>query len=123
MNLPFNEKIKRADRDNAIDVYIGDDYMDVLADGAVAAVSSPKSRSRCSRERKSEHGWIRCTDVALGSDAFFPFGDNVSRRAHKKRREVHRAAGRIHPGRSMVIEACNEYGIAMYFSGMRLFHH
>lgn len=119
LGLKFVDGIKRADRDNAIDVYIGDEYEDVLAEGKWQTIFAEKP-SVFTREEKKE--WIsKNTDVALGSDAFFPFGDNIER-AHKSGVSVI-----AQPGGSVrddnVIETCNKYGIAMCFTGIRLFHH
>ena len=119
LNLPFKEGIRRADRDNAIDVYIGDEYMDVLADGAWENIFSEKPEV-FTREEKRE--WLdKMTGVALGSDAFFPFGDNIER-AHKSG-----VTYIAQPGGSVrddnVIDTCNKYGMAMAFTGLRLFHH
>ena len=119
MSLPFVEKIRRADRDNTIDIYISDDYMDVLADG-----EWQKFFTECpeplTREEKKE--WIaQNTNVALGSDAFFPFGDNIER-AHKSGVQyVAQAGGSVRDDH--VIATCDKYGIAMAFTGIRLFHH
>ena len=85
LNLPFKESISRAGRDNAIDVYIGDEYMDVLADGNWKRHS--QRNLQFSQRKRREHGWIQMTDVTLGSDAFFPFSDNIER-AYKKWREI-----------------------------------
>lgn len=119
MNLPFVEKIRRADRDNTIDIYISDDYMDVLAEGEWQKFFTEKPEP-LTREEKKE--WIaRNTKVALGSDAFFPFGDNIER-AHKSGVEfVAQAGGSVRDDH--VIETCDKYGIAMAFTGVRLFHH
>lgn len=119
LNLPFKADIKRADRDNAIDVYIGDEYMDVLADGAWERVFTEKP-AVFTREEKKE--WLKGnTGVALGSDAFFPFGDNIER-AHKSGVQyIAEPGGSIRDDH--VIETCNKYGIAMCFTGIRLFHH
>lgn len=119
LNLQFVDGIKRADRDNAIDVYISDEYMDVLADGVWEKTFKVKPEV-FTKEEKNE--WLKKnTDVALGSDAFFPFGDNIER-AHKSGVNVI-----AQPGGSIrddnVIETCNKYGIAMAFTGIRLFHH
>ena len=117
--LQFVDGIKRADRDNAIDVYISDEYMDVLADGAWEKIFKVKPPVFTAEEKKE---WIaKNTDVALGSDAFFPFGDNIER-AHKSGVTVI-----AQPGGSIrddnVIETCNKFGIAMAFTKIRLFHH
>lgn len=119
MGLQFVDGIRRADRDNAIDLYIGDDYMDVLADGEWENIFKVKPEV-FTREEKRE--WLsQLTGVALGSDAFFPFGDNIER-AHKS--GVSYVA---EPGGSIrddhVIETCNKYNMAMCFTGIRLFHH
>ncbi len=119
MALPFVEKIRRADRDNTIDIYISDDYMDVLADGEWQKFFTERPEP-LTREEKKE--WIaRNTGVALGSDAFFPFGDNIER-AHKSGVQyVAQAGGSVRDDH--VIETCDKYGIAMAFTGVRLFHH
>lgn len=119
LNLKFVDGIKRADRDNAIDVYISDEYMDVLADGVWEKTFKEKPEVFTKEEQRE---WLdKNTDVALGSDAFFPFGDNIER-AHKSGVTVI-----AQPGGSIrddnVIETCNKYGIAMAFTGIRLFHH
>ena len=117
--LPFLDKIGRADRDNAIDLYIGEDYMDVLADGAWQNIFKEKPEV-FTREEKRE--WLdKNTDVVLGSDAFFPFGDNIER-AHKSGvKYVAQPGGSIRDDH--VIETCNKYDMAMAFTGIRLFHH
>ena len=119
MNLPWVEKIRRADRDNTIDIYISDDYEDVLADGVWQQFFTEKPEILTREEKKA---WIaQNTDVALGSDAFSPFGDNIER-AHKSGvRYVAQAGGSVRDDH--VIETCNKYGIAMAFTGIRLFHH
>ena len=119
LNLPFRTDIKRADRDNAIDLYIGDEYMDVLADGEWEKVFTEKPSVFTVEEKKS---WLSGnTDVALGSDAFFPFGDNIER-AHKSGvKYIAEPGGSIRDDH--VIETCNKYGMAMCFTGIRLFHH
>ena len=119
MNLPFVDGIRRADRDNAIDLYIGDDYMDVLADDAWPRIFKEKPEV-FTREAKRE--WLdKLTDVALGSDAFFPFGDNIER-AHKSGvKYIAQPGGSVRDDN--VIETCNKYGMAMAFTGLRLFHH
>ena len=119
MALPFVEKIRRADRDNTIDIYISDDYMDVLADGEWQKFFTERPEP-LTREEKKE--WIaQNTNVALGSDAFFPFGDNIER-AHKSGVQyVAQAGGSVRDDH--VIATCDKYGIAMAFTGIRLFHH
>ena len=119
MSLPFVEKIRRADRDNTIDIYISDDYMDVLANGEWQKFFTEQPEP-LTREEKKE--WIaKNTGVALGSDAFFPFGDNIER-AHKSGVEyVAQAGGSVRDDH--VIATCDKYGIAMAFTGVRLFHH
>ncbi len=119
MNLPFVDSIRRADRDNAIDLYIGEDYMDVLADGQWQTIFKEKPEV-FTTEAKRE--WLyQLTDVALGSDAFFPFGDNIER-AHKSGvKFVAQPGGSVRDDH--VIETCNKYGMAMAFTGLRLFHH
>ena len=119
MNLPWVEKIRRADRDNTIDIYISDDYEDVLADGVWQQFFTEKPEVLTREEKKA---WIaQNTGVSLGSDAFFPFGDNIER-AHKSGVEyVAQAGGSVRDDH--VIETCNKYGIAMAFTGIRLFHH
>lgn len=119
MALPFRDDVRRADRDNAIDVYIGDEYEDVLRDGEWQKVFTEKPEV-LTREEKKE--WLaKNTGVALGSDAFFPFGDNIER-AHKSGVEyIAQPGGSIRDDN--VIETCNKYSIAMAFTGIRLFHH
>ena len=119
MNLPFVDGIRRADRDNAIDLYMGDDYMDVLADDAWPAIFKEKPEV-FTREAKRE--WLdKLTDVALGSDAFFPFGDNIERAHRSGVAYVAQPGGSIRDDN--VIETCNKYNMAMAFTGIRLFHH
>lgn len=119
MNLPFIDKIRRADRDNTIDVYISEDYDDVLRDGTWQMFFKEKPEVLTMEEKKE---WIaRNTNVALGSDAFFPFGDNIER-AHKSGVQfIAQAGGSVRDDN--VIETCDKYGIAMAFTGVRLFHH
>ncbi len=119
MNLPFKPGIRRADRDNTIDVYISEDHDDVLRDGAWEQFFTEKPSVFTIEEKKA---WIsRNTKVALGSDAFFPFGDNIER-AHKSGVEfIAQAGGSVRDDN--VIETCDKYGIAMAFTGVRLFHH
>ena len=119
MGLQFVDKIGRADRDNAIDLYIGEDYMDVLADGAWENIFKVKPEVFTREEKRA---WLdQMQDVALGSDAFFPFGDNIER-AHKSGvKYVAQPGGSIRDDH--VIDTCNKYGMAMCFTGIRLFHH
>ena len=119
LNLQFVDGIKRADRDNAIDLYIGDEYMDVLADGAWGNIFKVKPPVFTAEEKRA---WLdKNTDVALGSDAFFPFGDNIER-AHKSGvKYVAEPGGSIRDDH--VIDTCNKYNMAMCFTGIRLFHH
>ena len=119
LGLQFLDKIGRADRDNAIDLYIGEDYMDVLADGAWENIFKVKPEVFTREEKRA---WLdKNTDVALGSDAFFPFGNNVER-AHKSGvKYIAQPGGSIRDDH--VIATCNKYGIAMAFTGIRLFHH
>ena len=119
MNLPFKEGIKRADRDNAIDVYISEYYDDVLRDGEWQKVFTEQPQPLTAEEKKE---WLATmSGVSLGSDAFFPFGDNIER-AHKSGVEyVAQAGGSIRDDN--VIETCNLYNIAMALTGLRLFHH
>ncbi|MCM1334328.1 MAG: phosphoribosylaminoimidazolecarboxamide formyltransferase [Bacteroides sp.] len=119
LDLEFVDDIRRADRDNAIDLYIGDDYMDVLADGEWQKIFKKKP-AVFTREEKRD--WLdTMTDVSLGSDAFFPFGDNIER-AHKSGvRYIAQPGGSIRDDN--VIEVCDKYGIVMAFTGIRLFHH
>ncbi len=119
LNLQFVDKIGRADRDNAIDLYIGEDYMDVLADGAWENIFKVKPEVFTREEKRA---WLdQMQDVALGSDAFFPFGDNVER-AHKSGvKYIAQPGGSIRDDN--VIDTCNKYDIAMCFTGLRLFHH
>jgi len=117
--LPFRDTITRAERDNAIDVYIGNEYMDVLADGAWERVFTEKPEVFTEKEKRA---WLdQLQGVTLGSDAFFPFSDNIER-AHKSGVEYI-----AQPGGSVrdedVIATCNKYGMAMAFTGIRLFHH
>ena len=119
MALPFVDGIRRADRDNTIDVYISDDHDDVLADGTWELFFKEKPAVLTSEEKLE---WIaKNTKVALGSDAFFPFGDNIER-AHKSGVEyIAQAGGSVRDDH--VIMTCDKYGIAMAFTGVRLFHH
>ena len=119
MNLPFVDNIRRADRDNTIDVYISEDHDDVLRDGTWQQFFKTQPEVLTMEEKKA---WIaQNTKVALGSDAFFPFGDNIER-AHKSGVEfIAQAGGSVRDDN--VIETCDKYGIAMTFTGVRLFHH
>ena len=119
LSLPFKADIRRPDRDNTIDVYISDDYMDVLADGTWEQFFTEKPEV-LTREEKAE--WLKnMSGVALGSDAFFPFGDNIER-AHRSGVEyIAQPGGSIRDDN--VIETCNKYNMAMAFTGIRLFHH
>lgn len=119
LGLPFKDEIKRADRDNAIDVYIGEDCMDVLGDGRWEAVFRKKPAVFTKREKRA---WLdSMRDVALGSDAFFPFGDNIDRAYKSGVRYVAQPGGSLRDGQ--VVEACDRYGMVMAFTGIRLFHH
>lgn len=119
MNLPFKEGIRRADRDNSINIYISDEYEDLLQEGTWQLFFTEKPEPLTIEERKA---WIaKNTKVALGSDAFFPFGDNIER-AHKSGVEyIAQAGGSIRDDH--VIDTCDKYGIAMAFTSVRLFHH
>ena len=119
MNLPFKEKIRRADRDNAIDLYIGDEYMDVLADGAWENIFTEKPEVYTKEEKRE---WLdKLTDVTLGSDAFFPFFDNIER-AHKSGvKYIAQPGGSVRD--DAVMDCCNKSNMAMAFTGIRLFHH
>ena len=119
MNLPWKEKIRRADRDNTIDIYISDDYEDVLADGTWQTLFSEKPEPLTKEEKKAYLSTIK--GVALGSDAFFPFGDNIERAAKSGVSYIAEPGGSIRDDN--VIETCNRFGMAMAFTGMRLFHH
>ena len=119
MGLQFVDDIRRADRDNAIDVYIGDEYEDVLAEGTWQNIFKVKP-AVFTREEKKE--WLaKNTGVCLGSDAFFPFGDNIERAKKSGVEYIAEPGGSIRDDN--VIETCNKYNIAMAFTGIRLFHH
>ena len=119
MGLQFKDEIRRADRDNAIDIYMGDEYMDVLADGAWEQFFTEKPEVFTREERRA---WLDgLTGVALGSDAFFPFGDNIERARRSGVTAIVQPGGSIRD--QQVIDTCNKYGIAMAFCGLRLFHH
>ena len=119
LGLQFVDGIGRADRDNSIDLYIGDEYMDVLADGAWERIFKVKPPIFTAEEKRA---WLdKMTDVALGSDAFFPFGDNIER-AHKSGvKYIAQPGGSVRDDN--VIDTCNKYNMAMAFTGIRLFHH
>ncbi|MCI8295497.1 MAG: phosphoribosylaminoimidazolecarboxamide formyltransferase [Lachnospiraceae bacterium] len=119
LGLQFVDGIKRADRDNAIDVYIGDEYMDVLGDDVWAKTFKVRPAVFTREEKRA---WLdQMEDVALGSDAFFPFGDNIER-AHKSGvKYIAQPGGSVRD--DQVIETCDKYGMAMAFTGIRLFHH
>ena len=117
--LPFKDSIRRPDRDNTIDVYISDDYEDVLADGVWENFFTEKPEPLTREEKKA---WIaQLKEVALGSDAFFPFGDNIERAHRSGVQYIAQAGGSIRDDN--VIETCDKYGMAMAFTGLRLFHH
>ena len=119
MGLPFRSDIRRADRDNTIDIYISEDYQDVLAEGEWQKFFSTKPEALTIEQKKE---WLtKLSGVSLGSDAFFPFGDNVER-AHKSGVQyIAQAGGSVRDDH--VIDTCDKYGIAMAFTGVRLFHH
>lgn len=119
LNLQFADGIRRADRDNAIDVYIGDDYMDVLADGIWEHTFKVKPPVFTKKEKRS---WLdQMGGVSLGSDAFFPFGDNIDRAYKSGVSYIAQPGGSVRDDN--VIETCNRYGMVMAFTGIRLFHH
>lgn len=119
LELQFADGIKRADRDNAIDNYIGDEYMDVLAEGAWQRVFKKKPEVFTAEEKRA---WLdQMDDVALGSDAFFPFSDNIERAKKSGVKYIAQPGGSVRD--DAVIECCNKYGMAMAFTGIRLFHH
>ena len=119
LELPFVDGIGRADRDNAIDVYIGNEYMDVLADGAWERVFKVKPEVFTEEEKKA---WLeKLTGVTLGSDAFFPFSDNIERARKSGVKYIAEPGGSVRD--DLVIEACDKYGMVMAFTGIRLFHH
>ena len=119
LGLQFADTLGRAERDNAIDVYIGDEYMDVLADGAWEKIFKTKPEVFT---KEAKRAWLdQMTDVTLGSDAFFPFADNIER-AHKSGVQyIAQPGGSVRD--DLVIDCCNKYGMAMAFTGIRLFHH
>ncbi len=119
LNLKFVDGIRRPDRDNAIDIYISDEYMDVLADGAWQNIFKEKPPVFTKEEQKE---WLaKNTDVCLGSDAFFPFGDNIERAKKSGVSYIAEPGGSIRDDH--VISTCNKYNMAMAFTGIRLFHH
>lgn len=119
MGLQFKDDIRRPDRDNAIDVYISDEYMDVLADGVWENTFKVKPEIFTKEEQKE---WLaQNTDVCLGSDAFFPFGDNIERAYKSGVKYIAEPGGSIRDDH--VIMTCNKYNMAMTFTGIRLFHH
>ena len=119
LNLPFLDSIKRPDRDNAIDLYIGEDYMDVLAEGKWQNIFKTKPDVFTAEEKRA---WLsKNTDVALGSDAFFPFGDNIERAYRSGVKYVAQPGGSVRDDN--VIEAANSHNMVMAFTGLRLFHH
>ena len=119
LNLPFLDSVKRPDRDNAIDVYISDEYEDILADGVWQTLFTEKPEPFTKAEQKAYLATI--SGVALGSDAFFPFGDNIERAKKSGVSYIAQPGGSIRDDN--VIEVCNKYGMAMAMTGMRLFHH
>lgn len=119
LNLPWKDNIRRADRDNTIDVYISDDYDDVLSEGTWQMFFKTKPEPLTREEKK---GWIsKNSDVCLGSDAFFPFGDNIERANKSGVKYIAQAGGSVRDDN--VIDTCDKYGITMAFTGIRLFHH
>ena len=119
LNLPFIEGMKRANRDNAIDLYIGEDYMDVLADGKWESIFTEKPPVFTKEEKQA---WLaQASDITLGSDAFFPFDDNIERAAKSGVKYVTQPGGSIRD--QDVIDACNRHNMVMSFTGIRLFHH
>ena len=119
MNLPFIDGIRRADRDNAIDVYIGEEYMDVLADGAWQKIFKEKPEVFTREEKRA---WLdQMTGVTLGSDSFFPFSDNIERAKKSGVTYIAEPGGSVRD--DAVIECCNKYNMVMAFTGIRLFHH
>lgn len=119
LGLQFVDGIGRADRDNSIDLYIGEDYMDVLAEGAWQKIFKVKPEVFTAEEKRA---WLdQMSDVALGSDAFFPFGDNIERAHRSGVKYVAQPGGSVRDDN--VIETCNKYGMTMCFTGIRLFHH
>lgn len=119
LNLPFKQGLKRADRDNAVDVYISEDDMDLLTDGLWEELFTEKPDPFTKEEKMN---WLKeLTEVSLGSDAFFPFGDNIERARKSGVKYIAQSGGSIRDDN--VIEVCDKYNIAMAFTGIRLFHH
>ena len=119
LELPFREDVGRPNRDNAIDVYMSDDYEDVIADGQWQKFFTRQPEPLTREEKKA---WLSQMDgVALGSDAFFPFSDNIDRAKRSGVKYIAQPGGSVRD--DLVIESCNDYGMVMFFSGMRLFHH
>ena len=119
LNLPFLDTLGRAERDNAIDVYIGEEYMDVLADGAWENIFKEKPEVFT---REAKRAWLdQLQDVTLGSDAFFPFPDNIERARKSGVKYIAQPGGSVRD--DQVIACCDKYGMAMAFTGIRLFHH
>ena len=119
LGLSFVDGIKRADRDNAIDNYIGEEYMDVLRDGAWQKIFKAKPSVFTAQEKRE---WLdQMKDVALGSDAFFPFSDNIERAKKSGVSYIAQPGGSVRD--DAVIDCCNQYGMVMAFTGIRLFHH
>ena len=119
LELPFRDDIGRADRDNAIDLYIGEFYEDILADGEWERVFTSKPDVFTVEEKKE---WLAGnTGVTLGSDAFFPFGDNIERAAKSGVKYIVQPGGSVRD--DQVIETCNKHDMVMCFTGVRLFHH
>lgn len=119
LELPFLDEIRRADRDNAIDIYIGNEYEDVLRDGAWQKIFKTKPDVFTDADKKA---WLsKNSEMALGSDAFFPFGDNVERARKSGVKYIAQPGGSIRDDN--VIETADKYGMVMYFTGLRLFHH
>ena len=119
LNLPFKEKIRRADRDNAIDVYISDEWEDLLREGSWQEAFTEKPEVLTTEEKKA---WLaQVSGVSLASDAFFPFGDNIERARKSGVSYIVEAGGSVRDDH--VIDTCNRYGIVLIFNGVRLFHH
>ena len=119
LNLKFVDTIKRPDRDNAIDVYIGEEYMDVLAEGTWQNIFKEKPPVFTKEEKRE---WLdHMADVTLGSDAFFPFSDNIERAKKSGVKYIAEPGGSVRD--DAVIDCCNKYKMVMAFTGIRLFHH